>query len=249
MKKKTKIGPLVAILLLIVLIVASNIWRSRSQVRSIRVDIDYADADTLVTPQQVVALIADSIPDLSSKMLRDVDLGLVAKVASTSPWLSRCEAGTSIGGAVVVHAIQRQPVVRVCSRSGEYYLDDKGFRVPVSPIGSADMIVASGNIPSKGQGLKDVWALANYLHHHRRLAPLFDQIYRNDKGDLYLTPKLGNHVVQIGPPQQLDDKFCNLLAFYTRGFPQVGWETYSQISVKYHGQVVCTRRSNPSPSQ
>ena len=85
--------------------------------------------------------------------------------------------------------------------------------------------------------------MAKYLFQHQRLAPLFDQIYRDAKGDLYLTPKLGSHVVQIGSAQQLDEKFRNLMAFYTRGLPQVGWETYSQISVKYHGQVVCTRRN------
>ena len=226
-----------------ILVAVANRWRSLSPVRSVRVDIDYCGADTLVTPQQVADLVVDSMPDILSRRLRDVDLGRVARVAVTSPWLSRCDAGTSIGGAVVVHAVQRKPVVRICSHGGEYYLDDKGYRVPVTPVGSADMIVASGNIPNKGKGLKEVWTLAKYLFQHQRLAPLFDQIYRDAKGDLYLTPKLGTHVVQIGSAQHLDEKFRNLMAFYTRGLPQVGWETYSQISVKYHGQVVCTRRN------
>ena len=243
MNKKLKIAPIVALLLLVLLVVVANRWRSLSPVRSVRVDIDYCGADTLVTPQQVVDLVVDSMPDIMTRRLRDVDLGRVARVAVSSPWLSRCDAGTSIGGAVVVHAVQRKPVVRICSHGGEYYLDDKGFRVPVTPVGSADMIVASGNIPNKGKGLKEVWTLAKYLFQHQRLAPLFDQIYRDAKGDLYLTPKLGSHVVQIGSAQQLDEKFRNLMAFYTRGLPQVGWETYSQISVKYHGQVVCTRRN------
>jgi cell division protein FtsQ len=242
MKKKVKIAPLCIILLLVVLIVAANIWRSRSQVRNIRVDIDYCGADTLVTPQQVADLITERLPDLTTKRLCDVDLGEVACTAVASPWLRRCEAGTSVGGAVVVHAVQCRPVVRICSYGGEYYLDDRGIRVPVSNIGSADVVVASGNIPPKGKGLRQVWLLAKYFDEHERIAPLFDQIYRDDKGDLYLTPKLGKHVVQVGAPDDLDNKFRNLLAFYVRGLPQTGWETYSQISVKYKGQVVGKRR-------
>ena len=122
-------------------------------------------------------------------------------------------------------------------------MDDKGSRMPNSTVGWSDVIVASGNIPAKGKGQKEVWALANYLDRHPDLSPLFDQIYRDAKGDLFLTPKLGNHVVQVGDVENLDEKFHNLMALYTRGLPQAGWEKYSQVSVKYKGQVVCTKRS------
>ena len=230
-------------LLIVALIVAANLWRGSSQVQGIRVDIDYCGADTLVMPQQVADLVLNTMPDVTSQRLRDVDLSKVAKAAVASPWLVRCEAGTSIGGTVVVHGVQHRPIVRVCSRGGEYYLDDRGYRVPVSRVGSADLIVASGNIPPRGKGLRDVWTLASYLDGHKQLAPLFDQIYRDAKGDLFLTPKLGNHVVQIGSPDDLDSKFINLMAFYHNALPQAGWETYSQISVKYRGQVVGQRNT------
>ena len=243
-KKKNKILPIVVVLLLVVVVVVANVWRSRSQVRNVRVDIDYHGVDTLVTPAQVSSLVQEKYQGLATKMLRDVDLDAVAQAAASSPWLSECEAGTSIGGAVVVHAVQRRPIVRVLARGGAYYLDDQAVRVPVSNVSECNVVVAGGNIPDKGKGLQQVWTLAHYLDRHPDLAPLFDQIYRDDKGDLYLTPKLGNHVVQVGKAENLDEKFHNLMVFYTKGFPLVGWETYSQVSIKYHGQVVCTKRAN-----
>ena len=33
------------------------------------------------------------------------------------------------------------------------------------------------------------------------------------------------------------------MAFYHNALPQAGWETYSQISVKYRGQVVGQRNT------
>ena len=243
MNRKTKILSVIIIALLAILVLAANIWRSRSMVRDVRVDIDYCGVDTLISEGEVADLIRGAIPDITSKLVRDVDLRAVERVAAASPYLDNCKAGTSIGRSVVLFATQRRPIVRVCAQGDEYYLDDKYCKVPNSQTGSCDVIVASGNIPSKGGGLKAVWNLADYLDKHSDLAPLFDQIYRDGKGDLYLTPKLGNHVVQMGDTTNLDEKFHNLIAFYTRGLPQVGWEKYSQVSVKYKGQVVCTKRS------
>lgn len=241
MKKKPKIIPLSACLLLLLLVVAANVWRSRSLVRGVRADIDYQGGDTLITPQQVSQLILDANPRLTSTMLRHVDLEAVERTAALSPYLAHCKAGTTIGAGVVLFATQRRPIVRICTHE-EYYLDAACHRIPTSATGSCDVIVASGNIPVSGAGLRQVWTLASYLHQHPTLSPLFDQIYRDARGDLYLTPKLGNHVVQVGSVDDLDHKFHNLMAFYTRGMPRVGWEKYSQVSVKYRGQVVCTRR-------
>lgn len=244
MTKKTKIISILLVVLLAVLVIMANIWRRQSQVRDVRVEIDYRGADTLATGLEVAELVKHEIPTLMSKMLREVDLKEVEKAAGKSPYLCDCEAGTSIGGSVVVYAVQRRPIVRVCANGAEYYLDDRGYRVPVSSTGSCDVVVASGNIPTKGKGLRDVWKMALFLDQHPEVSPLFDQIYRDASGDLYVTPKLGSHVVQVGSAENLEEKFDNLIALYTRGLPQAGWETYKQVSVKYRGQVVCTRRNN-----
>jgi cell division protein FtsQ len=242
MKKKTKIVSSVIALLLVLLVLAANVWRRQSLVRDVRVDIDYGRSDTLVTAAQIEDQIRAAMPNITSIMLRDVDLKTVERIAAASPYLSVCKAGTSISRNVVVFATQRRPIVRVCTQQ-EYYLDETAHRVPNSAVGSCDVVVASGNIPPDGAGQKEVWELASYLDHHPDLAPLFDQIYRDAKGDLYLTPKLGNHVVQLGSVDDLDDKFHRLMALYQRALPRVGWEKYSQLSVKYRGQVVCTRKN------
>jgi cell division protein FtsQ len=242
MKKKTKMLSLSLVVLLAILVLVANIWRRQSLVRDIRVDIDYGTADTLVTSLQIEQQIRAAMPHLTSTMLRDVDLKSVQHLAAASPYLSDCKAGTSIGRDVVVFASQRRPIVRICAQQ-EYYLSHDGSRLPISSVGSADVLVASGSISTQSSGEKEVLTLADYLDSHPQLSPLFDQIYRDANGDLFLVPKLGNHVVQLGSVAELDDKFHRLMEFYTRGLPQVGWEQYDQISVKYRGQVVCTKRN------
>ena len=241
MKKKTKIIAIVAVVLLVVLIVAANMWRGQSRVRSVRVNIDYSGCDTLVTEEQVVELILAAMPTITTHELRDVDLQEVERVAATSPYLHQPDASTTIGGDVIVYAEQRRPIVRVCTPRGQCYYDTDHQPLPLGKVGNSDVIVANGNLRQKSK-LGEVLSLASYLDGHRDIGILFDQIYCDDQGDLFLTPKLGNHIVQVGDTSNLDQKFHNLLAMYTRGLPLMGWDTYSIISLKYRGQVVCTRK-------
>lgn len=243
MKKKTKILSILLVVLLVGLVIGANLWRSHSPVRDVRVDIDYQGADTLMPPEQVKSLIVAALPQLYTTRLDRVDLAAVENAASASPYLSHCQAGTSIGGAVVLYARQRRPIVRVFTGGTEYYLSSSRHKMPVSAYGNSNVIVAGGDIPSKGKGLEDVWTLADFLDRNPDYGVLFDQIYRDGKGDLYLTPKIGSHVVQVGSPDNLDEKFRNLMVFYTRGLPQAGWDTYSKVSIKFRGQVVATKRN------
>jgi len=242
MKKKTKIISIVVLAVLALLVVAANRWRSHSLVRGLRVSIDYQGCDTLVDETDISDLVYDAMGTLESMRVEQVDLARVAGATARSPYLKECEASVSIAGAVVVYAVQRRPIVRLFADEGEYYLDDEGRRMPVSSRGSCNVVVANGAISLKKGDALSVWTLAKYLDSHPEVGVLFDQIYRKPDGCLYLTPKLGRHVVEVGSAERLDEKFGLLTAFYQRGMPRVGWDTYSQVSVKYRDQVVGTRR-------
>ena len=244
MKKKSKIVIPLILLLLVALVVCANIWRRQSAVRQVRVEIDYCGADTLVHADRVEAYIQKKMPDLAKQQLQDIDLHRIDSLIDSTPFLHHTQTSATIGGSIVVYALQRRPLVHVCAQGEEYYLDDHCGRMPLSQHGFANVIIANGSISNKpnSKSQKQVWQLASYLDSHPDLAPLFDQIYRDSKGDLFLTPKLGNHVVQVGNTDNLDEKFSNLMAFYSRGLSQTGWDTYRQVSVKYREQVVCTKR-------
>lgn len=242
MKKRIKILAIVGLVLVVVLVIAANVWRGNGQVKGVVVDVDNNGSPELVTAQELAALVQASMPDILAKPLADVDMSLVEGAVMKSPYLCSAEAATSISGNVVVRVVQRHVIARVFANDKEYYLDRKGTLVPARKGDIADLIVASGNIGVKGTGLKRVWLLSNYLDTHPQYSVFFDQIYLDEQCDLYLVPKLGGHVVQVGDANDLDAKFHDLMAFYTRGLSRTGWDKYAQVSVKYKGQVVCKKR-------
>ncbi len=62
--------------------------------------------------------------------------------------------------------------------------------------------------------------------------------------ELELIPRTGDHVVefgQVGDVDEIEEKLDKLLAFYQNGLVNLGWESFSTISIKYKGQVVCRK--------
>ena len=62
--------------------------------------------------------------------------------------------------------------------------------------------------------------------------------------ELELIPRTGSHVVefgQVGDKEEIEQKLDKLLAFYQNGLTNLGWDSFSTISIKYEGQVVCTK--------
>jgi len=62
--------------------------------------------------------------------------------------------------------------------------------------------------------------------------------------ELELIPRTGSHVVefgQVGDKEEIEQKLDKLLAFYQNGLINLGWDSFSTISIKYKGQVVCTK--------
>ena len=89
--------------------------------------------------------------------------------------------------------------------------------------------------------MTDLLAVANFLDNNSNYAILIDQIYSERDGDIMMVSKLGDNVIELGTTEDLEEKFSNLWTFYRKGMPRAGWETYNRISLKYKGQVVCTK--------
>ena len=248
MKRPYKIMLILAgALALAILVIVANINRSHSQVRGIEVSIRYGRTPVLVSEQTVVDSILAALPHLTAQFVGDVDRDAVEQAASHVPYLRDISTSVSVSGKVVVRAVQRRPIARLFYGARELYFDDEGTIMPVSRTGDCTVLVASGDfteplrIDSLNSQTLALVSLANFLDNEKKYHNLIDQIYIEKDGDIIMVPKLGDHIIELGTIDDLDTKFSNLLAFYRRSMPRAGWNTYSKVSLKYRGQVVCTK--------
>lgn len=236
-------------IVLAVLVIVGNVNRSRSTVRGIEVNIRQGRVPQLVDDQTVRDSIVAALPALLQHSVGSVDREAVAEAASRVPYLKEVSAAVSVSGKVVVRAKQRRPIARLYYGSQELYFDDECAIMPTSPLGNCNVLVAGGDFAeplradSVNAQVKALWQVACYLDRQSKYGDLIDQIYVERDGGIMMVPKLGGHVVELGTPDDLDEKFDLLMAFYRKGMPRAGWDTYSRVSLKYHGQVVCTKRN------
>jgi len=238
---------LIGAIALFVLVVVANLSRNHSQVKGLEVDLRYGRTPVLVDEQTVADTVLAAIPRLLMLQVGQVDREAVAEAAARVPYLKDVTASVSVSGMVVVRAAQRRPIARLFYGNRELYFDDEGVMMPVSRIGECDVLVAGGDfveplcIDSLNTQTEALVNLAHFLDDERKYRGMIDQIYVERNGNLLMVPKLGDHIIELGDVRNLDTKFENLMTFYRKGMPRAGWESYSQISLKYDGQVVCTK--------
>lgn len=230
-----------AIAALVALVVAGNITRNNSIVRGVQVTIDYGGHETLILEEELKDLLEEKMPWIMEQTVKEIDRKGIRDTLEQSPFIEHVEVSISMGCRIIINAVQRKPIVRIFRGNEEYYLDAHGKRVPLSEHGSFDVLVANGTL-KRGESVETVWKMAHYLDEHKEYGCLFDQLYMDDAGEVVLVPKVGEHVVLVGDIDDLDNKMAHLVRFYRKAMPIVGWEKYSQVSLKYRGQVICTKR-------
>jgi cell division protein FtsQ len=94
--------------------------------------------------------------------------------------------------------------------------------------------------------IDDIYRISNYVCNDPFLQSLIGQVYYNENHDFILIPVLGDHEIVFGKAnskKQVREKFQKLKVFYEEAIPYEGWKKYSEISLKYEGQIVCRKSS------
>ena len=240
MKRRTKIVIIViGALLLAILVLVANIMRSNSVVQELEVDIRYGRTPVLVDSQVVRDTVLRAMPQLRQTMVKSVDCRRVASVASHVPYLTDVTASTTVSGRVLVKAKQRRPIARIFYGTREMYLDEEKALFPISSLGECNVLIMNGEfieplrLDSLNWQMTELWKLACFLDDEEDYGTLVDQAYIER-----------DFVIELGSADDLAEKFENLWTFFRKGMPRAGWDTYSRISVKFKGQVVCKKKND-----
>jgi cell division protein FtsQ len=190
--------------------------------------------------------------DLLGKPLGQLDVSALELKLERNPFISNAEVYADINGDLKIDVHQRRPVMRVMLNDGTgYYIDNKGFKMPLSELYTAHIIVATGNI-SENYGINDslrtnvtheLYKLAEFLEKDEFWKAQVEQVYVNEKSDLILVPKIGDHTIVLGSVAGIEEKMNRLMVFYTEALNKMGWNDYSTINLKYEGQIVCTKKN------
>lgn len=219
--------------------------------RKIKIEIDQKQDNYFIDKSDVNQIIHNTNDILLEKPLIAIDIDSMERSLNKNPYIENAQVYSDLTGAVQVSIKQRKPILRIINNNyRSFYVDDRGLKMPLSDHYSAHVLVANGNI-KEGYGgiidslqtdvLQDLYLLTQFILKDEFWTAQIVQIYVDDNKDLVLIPRVGNHKIILGDISDLELKFGNLLIFYNKAMPRVGWNTYSSISLKFKNQVVCTK--------
>lgn len=195
----------------------------------------------------------ESILQLSShtlvgRKMDGINLHNLEKKLSANPFIEYAKVFADMDGVVMIEINQRQPIMRMMNLSDQdFYIDQHGMKLPLSANFTANVLAANGFIDEPFSGkvdtlhtalAKDIFKAIDFIRKDSLWDAQISQVYINDKHEMELIPRVGNQRILLGNADSLDLKFANLKAFYKQALPQVGWDAYKLINIKYANQVI-----------
>lgn len=166
-----------------------------------------------------------------------------------SPFVKDAELYKSIQGVLHVEVTMREPVARLMNNSGaDVYIDANGKKFPVSTIHSANVPLVRGDFD---EAVADTFSCETVLSALPVLTFIKNDPFWNDyiseisvdgNGELTLYPRMDPMSIEFGHAIRISEKFRDTKVFLDQVMSHSDRPRFKQISVKYNGQVVATKR-------
>jgi cell division protein FtsQ len=182
----------------------------------------------------------DNILDVKShtligRTIEDINIQALESKLKANPFIESAKVYIDMDAVIRVEITQRQPILRIINQNDQdFYVDSHGLKIPLSENFTARVLVANGFIDEPFSNKVDTM--------HTELATEIyktaDYIRKDSLWDAQIAQIYVNQRILLGNADSLDTKFHNLLIFYKKALPQVGWGAYKIINIKYANQVI-----------
>ena len=220
---------------------------SSDRCKEISIKIKNADEQFFINKQDIEALITKNGSDqLVGRLFEKIDLREIERRVSRNQQIKSCQAFRSIEGNLSLDIEQHIPVARILMSDGreDAYVDSDGEIFPLSERYSARILLLSGEYFRNLQNLKSkrqekTLHFLNLINEDTFLKAQFTQLDIAKNGDISIVPLVGNHIIEFGEPTNIENRLNRIKIFYNQILPVQGWDSFSNVSVKYDGQIVC----------
>jgi cell division protein FtsQ len=200
---------------------------------------------------EVDRILMENAGAMVGRDLDDINIHKLENALKANPFIEFAKVYSDMTGIIHVQIRQREPVIRVVNMANlHFYIDANGNKIPLSDNYTAKVLVASGFIEEDFSGrvdtiktkmARDLYRTALYIKGDTLWDNQIEQLFVDLKGDVEMVPRVGGHKIILGSADSLEIKFRNLLVFYKKAIPKVGWDTYKTINLKYANQIVCEK--------
>ena len=200
-----------------------------------------AGDNNFLTHSMVDKLLIQNNEFVKNQPKRLVDLHFLEANVSVNPYVEKAAVFLTVDGVLKTVIKQRTPIARIVDKNESYYVDKYGVEIPLSTNFSARVPLVLG---VKGaEEIKELTKLITIINSNSFFAKEIIAIQKNIQNEYTFTVRSGDYKIIFGELVDVSEKFKKLIAFYNKAFKDKTINNYKTINVKYHNQVVCTKKN------
>lgn len=215
--------------------------------RAFEITVEGGDGDgqeRFVTPGELAREL-DSLPEKAPGMaLANINTQTIRRHLLDLDKIEDVEVVRLTDGTIRIKATPIIPVARIFDSGESYYINRAGKRVSADARYHKDVPVIEGHFESNDSTFTpaSLLPLLSYISNDSVWNAYISMIKVKSPNDIILIPVIREHVINIGVPNNFDDKFARLKKFYSEVLPLQGWEKYDTLTLKWNGQLVASKR-------
>lgn len=242
MLKKILLISIMAILGIYILFAIFFLTEKPAEAKCQGVDILISqNAHKVLTVDNIEKLLKGRQLDPTGKEMNSIDCGEIERCIMESTLIDNCQCYKTYNNIVGIRIGCKEPILQVFDKyEKEFYIDDKGYIIE-GVYNAIYLPVASGNI-DRSMADKELLQIALYLQKERFWREQIEQIYFTPKKEIIIVPRIGNHTIEIGSIERLEEKLDKLMKFYKDGLNKIGWNKYKKLNIEFDKKVIGTRK-------
>ncbi|MDR2086160.1 MAG: hypothetical protein LBP72_03185 [Dysgonamonadaceae bacterium] len=207
---------------------------------NLHIEIKRGKAGQYIAEKDIKLILQQSGLYPVGKRFSEINTGQIEAALEANDLIRNAECYKTASGKIRLKIYQRTPLLRVISDKGNYYVDTEGEKMPVPSDFSIYVPVATGFIEDSF-ARKELYHFSLFLQKNKFWNAQIEQIYVAPNRDIELTPRVGSHQIVLGKIDDYEENLDKLKLFYEKGLNKTGWNSYSEINLKYKNQVICTK--------
>ena len=204
------------------------------------VNVQFTGEDNVfITSEMVNKLLIQSQEKLYFVPKDAIDLRKMEFLLESNDMIKSAQVYLTVNGEVRAKVEQKRPIARV-SYGDVFYIDEDGFRMPLSSQHSARVPLVYGIVGEAD--LETVYKVALTVYNDSFLKTYVTEIHQNENKEISLKLRLLDFEVLVGTLYNLEIKLQNLKAFYQKAKKDTMLDVYKSVNLQFENQVVCTKK-------
>ena len=224
--------------LMVVVLSFTNLKQDKQMVFLNQINIEVSE-DEFMTEQIALKYIEQHNFSFDSVALSNFYLNELEIAFLQHPAVKNAQVYSNQEGVININLQQRKAVVRIKTDNTDYYLDEQGMKMPLSSEYTPRVLVVTGEVSESNHS--SIFSFVERINKDKFWKSQITQLHFNNN-EVIIIPRVGSQKIHFGTLTDVNKKLGNLYQFYKQAMPVKGWQTYSEISLAYNNQIVCTKK-------